>query len=151
MTPLVRCGPTPWSSTAWSPSHERCRYLMPSSRSWPITGRDLVESASDLAGRHAGSAVRDVQQGRVVAQHEVQPLPDSVGVLGEVVPQWVAAADAAQSEASSEQVAHHGVAAVDEYDAGAGRVAADGHHGGGDAVGIEAQWLAHVDLGDGRG
>ena len=32
----------------------------------------------------------DVQQFWIAAQDEVQPVPDAVGVLGEVVPQWVA-------------------------------------------------------------
>jgi hypothetical protein len=106
-------------------------------RSRPTSRSDEVESASDLNGRHVGATVGDVQQFWIVAQDEVQPVPDSVGVLGEVVPEWVARADAAQSEASSEQVAHYRVAIVEEDDAGAGCVAADGHHGRGDAVGIE--------------
>src|SRR5882757_10839339 len=130
MTPLVRCGPTPWSSMVCSRGHESSTSPMPFT-SRLSSGSDEVESASDFIGRHIGAAVRDVQQFWIVAEDEVQPLPDSVWVLGEVVPQRVARADATQSEAGPEQVAHHGVAVVEEDDAGAGGVAADGHHGGG--------------------
>ena len=52
-------------------------------RSSPSSGGDEVESVSDFIGGHMGAAVGYVQQFWIVAQDEVQPLPDSVGVRPE--------------------------------------------------------------------